>query len=97
MTPNFSGSKDDFNKFFSGFSRNLVQRISKSYKNKIGKCEFCGATDVELDSALVLKDFRALSKLKTSSSLKCLFKLFQRFWSALRSPLESCRKILSSS
>lgn len=49
--PKFSGSKDDFNKFLSGFSRNLVQRISKSYKNKIGKCEFCGATGVELDSA----------------------------------------------
>ena len=49
--PSFTGSKEDFNKFLSGFSRNLVQRISKSYKNKIGECEFCGATGVELDSA----------------------------------------------
>ena len=31
-TPYFVGSKKDFNRFLSGYSRNLVQRITRKYK-----------------------------------------------------------------
>ena len=49
--PYFEGSKDEFNRFLSGYSRNLVQRITRKYKAEIGKCEFCGLENEELDSA----------------------------------------------
>ena len=50
-TPYFAGSKKDFNRFLSGYSRNLVQRITRKYKKEIAKCEFCGSENKELDSA----------------------------------------------
>jgi len=34
--PLFERPKQDFHKCFSGFCRDLVQKITKSYKNKIG-------------------------------------------------------------
>ena len=49
--PVFSGTIEDFNTFFSGFCRNLVQQISKKYKSKIGKCEKCGVSENQLDAA----------------------------------------------
>jgi len=52
-TPYYKGSKKDFNKYFSGYGRNLVQRITKSHKTKIGKCEHCGVANTELDAAHV--------------------------------------------
>ena len=52
-TPYYKGSKKDFNKYFSGYGRNLVQSITKSHKTKIGKCEHCGVANTELDAAHV--------------------------------------------
>ena len=53
IEPVFFGSKEDFNRFFSGYGRNLVQRITKKYKNEVGHCEHCGAADQQLDAAHV--------------------------------------------
>ena len=47
----FIGTKTDFNKYLSGFCRNLVQKITKPYKASIGRCENCGSTDSQLDAA----------------------------------------------
>lgn len=51
IKPRFIGSKEDFNKFLSGFCRNLVQKITRKYKIQVGKCEHCGAIDKQLDAA----------------------------------------------
>ena len=50
-TPYYKGSKKDFNKYISGYARNLVQNITKKYKKEVGKCEHCGVSNVELDAA----------------------------------------------
>ena len=49
--PIFSGTIKDFNLFFSGFCRNSVQRITRKYKLKVGSCEHCGISDIQLDAA----------------------------------------------
>ena len=49
--PLFIGSKEDFNKYLSGYGRNLVQKITKKHKKNIGRCEHCEIEDVTLDSA----------------------------------------------
>jgi hypothetical protein len=50
-TPFFQGTRKDFHKYFGSFSRNLVQKITKSYKNSIGKCQHCEVSNVQLDAA----------------------------------------------
>ena len=47
----FKGSEKDFNNFFGGYSRNLVQSITRKHKKSLNKCEHCGITDVQLESA----------------------------------------------
>jgi protein-arginine kinase activator protein McsA len=49
--PIYKGSEKDFNKYFSGYCRNLVQKLTKHYKVKIGRCEYCNTSDGQLDSA----------------------------------------------
>jgi len=50
-SPYYKGSKKNFNKYFSGYARNLVQNITKKYKKEVGKCEDCGVSNIELDAA----------------------------------------------
>ena len=50
-SPVYKGNQKDFNKYFSGYARNLVQSITKKYKKEIGKCEHCGVSDLVLDAA----------------------------------------------
>ena len=38
----FTGSIDLFYRYMGGFCRNKVNSISKPYRIKVGKCEFCG-------------------------------------------------------
>jgi len=98
--PTYTGTKEDFNKFLSGFSRNLVQRISKSYKRKIGKCEFCGATGVELDSAHIHGKERKvlISDILDKHSIKGLVKInlkdFENELIKAHDPIEEVLKIL---
>ena len=49
--PIFIGTEKDFNNFFGGYSRNLVQSITRKHKKEINKCEHCGISEVQLDSA----------------------------------------------
>lgn len=49
--PLFEGTNEDFHKYFSGFCRNLVQKITRSYKLEIGCCENCGEASKQLDAA----------------------------------------------
>jgi hypothetical protein len=49
--PYFEGTEKDFHNFFGGYSRNLVQSITRKHKKEIKKCEHCGITGVQLDSA----------------------------------------------
>ena len=49
--PYFKGSEKDFIIFFGGYSRNLVQSITRKHKKEINKCEHCGISEVQLDSA----------------------------------------------
>lgn len=48
---NFIGTEEDFNRYLGGFCRNLVQKITRPYKNSIGKCENYGTTEKQLDAA----------------------------------------------
>ena len=50
-SPVYKGNQKDFNKYFSGYARNLVQSITKKYKKEIGKCEHCGVSNLVLDAA----------------------------------------------
>ena len=34
-TPYYKGSKKDFNKYISGYARNLVQNITKKHKKEV--------------------------------------------------------------
>jgi len=98
--PNFSGTKEDFNRYLSGFSRNLVQRISRSYKIKIGKCEFCGVTDTELDSAHIHGKERKilineiLDKNTYNGLVKINLKEFEYQLIKVHEPLDEVLKIL---
>ncbi|HAQ69981.1 MAG TPA: hypothetical protein DCR48_03300 [Flavobacteriales bacterium] len=53
LTPRFIGTKEDFNKYLSGYCRNLVQKITKAYKLQIGQCEKCEEKNKQLDAAHV--------------------------------------------
>lgn len=49
--PKFIGTKEEFNKFFGGYCRNTVNRISKSSRDSLnGICQHCGHK-AELQSA----------------------------------------------
>ena len=50
----FIGTKEEFNKYISGFCRNRVQSMTKSAKNKQkGVCQYCKRHFDELESAHV--------------------------------------------
>ena len=46
----FIGTKQDFKRYIGPFLRNLVQQITRKYKNEIGRCQHCGSID-QLESA----------------------------------------------
>ena len=48
----FSGSPEEFKRYFGPHLRNLVQQITKSHKKNIGACEHCGSNR-DLQSAHV--------------------------------------------
>lgn len=47
----FIGTKKEFNRYIGPHLRNLVNQITRPYKNDIGKCEHCGITDTKFDAA----------------------------------------------
>jgi len=41
----FIGTKEDFNRYIGPFLRNLVQQITRKYKNEVGCCQHCGSNE----------------------------------------------------
>lgn len=96
----FSGSKEDFNKFMSSFARNLVQKITKKYKNEIGKCEHCGISNIQLESAHIqgmerkkIMDF-ILQKFETKNGVLVDLNNFEKLFIEAHLPINKIIKIL---
>lgn len=99
--PRFIGSKKDFKKFLSGYNRNLVQKLSKKHKDKIGRCENCGIVGKQLDSAHIHGKERTkiiesiLVKFETSDNnvdVDLIF--FEKLFIETHNPIEEVIKIL---
>ncbi|MDA9267532.1 hypothetical protein N9P66_04080 [Salibacteraceae bacterium] len=100
LIPRFIGTKEDFNKYLSGYCRNLVQKITKAYKLQIGQCEKCEEKNKQLDAAHVhgkerreiinsiLKDFTMRDSMEINLNV-----FEERFIEAHR-PIKSVIKIL---
>lgn len=98
--PIFTGSKEGFNRFFSGFGRNLVQKITRKYKIEVGACEHCGAVGQQLDSAHVHGKERKkildsiLSKFETGSGIQVDLNEFEIEFIKAHEPINETIKIL---
>tara|TARA_B110000211_G_C13931895_1_gene487554 strand:+ start:211 stop:867 length:657 start_codon:yes stop_codon:yes gene_type:complete len=99
--PVFSGSIEDFNLFFSGFCRNSVQKITRKYKLKVGSCEHCGVSDIQLESAHILgKERKAIiSKILSNyiqfdNVIKINLNKFEEEFVNAHKPIEQTIKIL---
>ncbi|MGO4819704.1 hypothetical protein [Flavobacterium sp. W22_SRS_FP1] len=101
--PLFIGSKKEFNKYFSGYGRNLVQTITKSHKKSIGKCEHCGTSDHQLEAAHVKgndrKDIidRIISKFESNGIIEISLHFFEQEFIVAHNPIKETIKILCKS
>lgn len=98
--PLFIGSKKEFIKYFSGYGRNLVQSITKSHKKAIGKCEHCGTTENQLDSAHVKGKERKdiiesiLSKYEINGCIEIKLNIYEKEFIEAHKPIKESIKIL---
>ena len=98
--PIYKGSEKDFNKYFSGYCRNLVQKLTKSYKLKIGKCEHCNTSEGQLDAAHLHGKERKeiikkiLSNYTKDSITKINLNDFEEKFIEAHTPIEETIKIL---
>jgi hypothetical protein len=96
----FIGTKDNFNKYFSGFCRNLIQRVTKKYKKEVGKCEHCGESNKQLDSAHVYGKERKiiidsiLKKFEKDDGLYVDLNEFEKMFVESHNPIDKTIKIL---
>ena len=100
LIPRFIGNEKEFNKYLGPHFRNLVQRITKSYKLQIGQCEKCGEKNKQLDAAHVhgkerkeiinsiLKDFTV------RDSMEINLNVFEERFIEAHNPIKSAIKIL---
>ena len=101
--PLFEGTKQDFHKYFSGFCRNLIQKITKPYKYKIGCCQQCGVSDIQLDAAHVRGKGRKeiidtiLRDYQHEGVIKLNLKTFEDLFIEHHEPIEETIKILCKS
>jgi len=101
--PLFIGSKKEFNKYFSGYGRNLEQSITKSYKKSIAKCEHCGTIDHQLDAAHVKgkerKDIidRIITKFEINGILEISLNVYEQEFLMAHNPINEIVKILCKS
>lgn len=102
-SPLFIGSKKEFNKYFSGYGRNLVQSITKKHKKAIGKCEHCGTTEHQLDSAHVKgkerKDIinNIISKYESNGRIEINLNAYEQEFIEAHNPIQETIKILCKS
>ena len=98
--PIYKGSEKDFNKYFSGYCRNLVQKLTKPYKVKIGRCEHCNASEGQLDAAHLHGKERKeiikkiLSNYTKGSVIKINLNDFEAKFIEAHTPIEETIKIL---
>lgn len=101
--PFFIGSKKEFNEYFGGYCRNLVQSITKSHKKTIGICEHCGLSDCQLDAAHVKendrKDIidRIISTFENNGIVEISLNVFKQEFILAHNPLNKTIKILCKS
>jgi hypothetical protein len=98
-TPKFIGSEDDFTKFIGPYSRNLVQRITKKYKNTKGRCEHCDIENVQLDAAHIRgkerkEIIKSIIKFNTNGSFEVNLNEFEQEFIKEHDPIENVIKIL---
>ena len=99
-SPLYKGNKKDFNKYFSGYARNLVQSITKKYKKEIGKCEHCGVSNLVLDAAHIngrgRKDIidNILKKFRSGDIVEVNLMDFEKMFIIAHQPINQTIKIL---
>lgn len=98
--PLFEGTNEDFHKYFSGFCRNLVQKITRSHKLEIGCCENCGEASKQLDAAHIhgfeRKEIinKILVDFEEDRLIKINLNVFEELFTEAHKPVESVIKIL---
>lgn len=99
--PFFIGTEKDFKNFFGGYSRNLVQSITRKHKKEINKCEHCGIREVQLESAHISGKERKiiisniLKYFKTEDNLLSVpLKEFEKKFIEQHQPISEVIKIL---
>jgi hypothetical protein len=99
-SPIYKGSEKDFNKYFSGYCRNLVQKLTKPYKVRIGRCEHCDTSEGQLDAAHLHGKERKeiikkiLSNYTKGSVIKINLNDFEAKFIEAHTPIEETIKIL---
>jgi hypothetical protein len=98
--PFFQGTRKDFHKYFSSFGRNLVQKMTKSYKNSIGKCQHCEVSNVQLDAAHLIGKERKeiidliLNNFEVDGIIKINLQEFENNFIDAHNPINKTIKIL---
>lgn len=96
----YEGSKDNFNKYLGGYCRNLVQKITRTYKNEIGCCEHCGERQKQLDAAHVQGKERKeivesiISKYELNGRISINLEVFEKEFIRAHQPINEVIKIL---
>jgi hypothetical protein len=102
-TPYYRGTPSDFHRYFGGYCRNLVQKITRSYKAKVGLCENCGTNSKQLDAAHVHGKERKeiidsiLSSYTLDGVVQINLDLFEKDFIEKHQPIEETIKILCKS
>lgn len=98
--PYFEGTRDDFHRFLSGFCRNLVQKITRPYKTKVGCCQNCGTNDKQLDAAHTHGNERKviinniLAKYERKGKIRINLDVFELLFIEAHQPIEESILIL---
>ncbi len=99
----FVGTFEEFTKYISPRARNVVNNISRRYKEQIGHCEECKSTNVTLEAAHITGRERPviieeiLSPFINGETVTVDLDLFESKFLAAHEPIESIIRVLCRS